>query len=115
MSIQCRSVEIRVSPIVPSVLGLATTGAELAYVRLVQLYVADLRGWRAARALGYRRLITYTLQSESGTSLRAAGWRLVGEAGGGPWNRKGRPRVDLHPTQLKLKWLVGGDRAREVG
>jgi hypothetical protein len=29
---------------------------------------------RAARALGYRRLITYTLASESGTSLRAVGW-----------------------------------------
>jgi hypothetical protein len=27
--------------------------------------------WRAARALGYRRLITYTLPSEGGASLRA--------------------------------------------
>lgn len=60
--------------------------------------------WRAARALGYRKLITYTLKSEEGASLRGAGWRLVGEAGGGSWSRRGRPRVDMHPTQLKLRW-----------
>jgi hypothetical protein len=35
--------------------------------------------WRAAKALGYRRLITYTQDGESGTSLRAAGWRVVAE------------------------------------
>lgn len=60
--------------------------------------------WRAARALGYRRLITYTLQSESGVSLRAAGWTLLGERGGGTWNRRARPRVDLHPLQAKFLW-----------
>lgn len=60
--------------------------------------------WRAAKALGYLRLITYTLPEEGGASLRAAGWRLVGEAGGGSWSRKGRPRVDAHPTQTKLRW-----------
>lgn len=60
--------------------------------------------WRAARALGYRRLVTYTLPEEGGASLRAAGWRLVGEAGGGPWSRKKRPRVDTHPQQVKLRW-----------
>lgn len=32
---------------------------------------------RAAFALGYRRLITYTEASESGASLRAAGWRVI--------------------------------------
>ncbi len=35
--------------------------------------------WRAARALGYRRVITYTLQTESGSSLRGAGWKVVAE------------------------------------
>lgn len=60
--------------------------------------------WRAARAMGYRRLGTYTLPEESGASLRAAGWRCLGEAGGGSWNRPSRPRVDLHPTQAKLRW-----------
>lgn len=60
--------------------------------------------WRAARAIGYRRLITYTLPSEGGASLRAAGWTLIGEAGGGSWSRRERPRVDKHPTQVKLRW-----------
>ena len=35
--------------------------------------------WRAAKALGYRRLITYTQHGESGASLRAAGWRVVAQ------------------------------------
>lgn len=60
--------------------------------------------WRAARALGYRRLITYVLDTEHGTSLLAAGWRLVGAAGGGSWDRKERPRVDTHPTGQKKLW-----------
>lgn len=67
------------------------------------LYAA---AWRAARAMGYRRLVTYILNTESGTSLTAAGWSLVGEAGGGSWSRDGRPRVDKHPTQGKLRFEV---------
>lgn len=65
------------------------------------LYAA---AWRACRALGYRRLITFTLVDEPGTSVRAAGWKLIGERGGGPWSRRSRPRVDLHPQQRKLRW-----------
>lgn len=65
------------------------------------LYAAS---WRAARALGFRRAVTYTLPSEGGASLRAAGWTLIGEAGGGSWSRVDRPRVDDHPTQIKLRW-----------
>lgn len=60
--------------------------------------------WRAARSMGYRRLITYTLKSEPGTSLRAAGWRLIGQTDGGSWSREDRPRVDKHPLQAKLVW-----------
>jgi hypothetical protein len=67
------------------------------------LYAA---AWRASRAMGYRRLVTYILGEESGVSLRAAGWRCVGEAGGGSWSRDARPRVDLHPTQQKLRFEV---------
>lgn len=67
---------------------------------------------RAAFALGYRRLITYTLPSESGASLRAADWKLIGERGGGKWSRENRPRVDTHPLQVKLLWEV---RGRERG
>lgn len=50
--------------------------------------------WRAARALGYARLITYTLPAEAGARLRGAGWRLIGERGGGNWNTPARPRID---------------------
>jgi hypothetical protein len=50
--------------------------------------------WRAAKALGFARLITYTLPQEGGASLRGAGWTLIGERGGGNWNVASRPRVD---------------------
>ena len=38
--------------------------------------------WRVAKTMGYRRMITYTLPQEGGASLRAAGWKLIGERGG---------------------------------
>ena len=47
--------------------------------------------WRAARAMGFRRLITYVLEKETGTSVRAAGWREIGKAGGGSWVRPNQP------------------------
>ena len=61
---------------------------------------------RATFALGFRRLVTYTLPSETGSSLRAAGYRCLGEAGGGSWSCPSRPRVDTHPLQRKLRWDV---------
>ena len=60
--------------------------------------------WRGARALGYRRLVSYTLETEPGTSLRAAGWKMVGEVRGRSWHCPSRPRVDRHPTQNKIRW-----------
>ena len=63
--------------------------------------------WRAARALGYCRLVTYTLPEEGGASLRAAGWIVVGESKGGTWSRRSRPREDKHPTQRKIRWEAG--------
>lgn len=62
--------------------------------------------WRAARAMGYQRLGTYTLASETGVSLRAAGWQVIHKVDGQSWNRESRPRVDKHPTQDKLLWEV---------
>jgi hypothetical protein len=59
---------------------------------------------RAAFALGYRRIGTYTLPCEGGASLRAAGWQLAGERGGGSWSRPARHRQDSHPTQVKWLW-----------
>lgn len=60
--------------------------------------------WRAAKALGYRKLITYTMRSEPGTSLRAAGWKAVAESPGRSWDTPGRPRVDKHPLQPRIRW-----------
>lgn len=60
--------------------------------------------WRAAKALGYTRLITYTLASEPGTSLLAAGWRVVGETRGASWSVPSRPRTDKHPLGQKTIW-----------
>jgi hypothetical protein len=62
--------------------------------------------WRAAKALGYRRLITYTGAHEIGTCLKAAGYRVVYETEGGSWDCPSRPRTDKHPTQPKLLWEV---------
>jgi hypothetical protein len=60
--------------------------------------------WRACRAMGYRRLGTYTLPHEGGASLRAAGWTCVGSTTPKSWNTKSRPRVDNQPLQKKLRW-----------
>lgn len=70
------------------------------------LYAA---AWRAAKALGYRRLITYTLASESGSSLRAAGYRVVAQRRSRPgWDMPGRRRANdstAHGVQRTL-WEV---------
>lgn len=57
---------------------------------------------RATVSLGYKRLITYILDTENGVSLSASGWKLIGMRGGGSWDVPSRPRVDTHPTQRKL-------------
>jgi hypothetical protein len=74
------------------------------------------QAWVVARAIGYRRLVTYTLPSEGGACLRALkqqGWRLVEDKGGQPllfgggsWSREGRPREDAHPLEGKWRWEV---------
>lgn len=62
--------------------------------------------WRVAREMGYRRLITYTLKEEPGTSLKAAGWKTLGTRGGGSWSRAARPRQDKAPLGQKTLWEV---------
>ena len=65
------------------------------------------RCWRVWQAMGGRRLVTYTLQTESGASLRGAGWKIMGETrpAGSGWNRGGRER-DWQPIygQAKFRW-----------
>lgn len=61
---------------------------------------------RACFALGYKRIGTYILKSENGMTLRASGWKLMGEVKGRSWSCKSRPRVDKHPTTDKLFYEV---------
>ncbi len=77
---------------------LCTTGEKNA---CSMLYAAAAR---AARAMGYRKIITYTLDTEPGTSLRAAGWVCAGPAGGKRWTGQRRPATDLYPAQMKLRY-----------
>lgn len=67
--------------------------------------------WRAWRAMGGRRLVTYTLQSESGASLRGAGWRVVAElkprGPGNSWDSKQDHLVRYWKPiygQAKFRW-----------
>jgi len=61
--------------------------------------------WRAARALGYRRLVTYTLSTEPGSSLRGSGWRDVARVKAEKWSRRSRPRADA-PALPRVRWEV---------
>ena len=52
--------------------------------------------WRAAKAIGYVRCITYTQAGEDGASLRAAGFVRVAEIAAAPgWDRPGRKRAEI--------------------
>lgn len=57
---------------------------------------------RAAFALGFKKIGTYILASEPGTSLTATGWRMIGTTPGRSWSVPSRPRVDTHPLQKKM-------------
>ncbi|HEX6984270.1 MAG TPA: XF1762 family protein [Planctomycetaceae bacterium] len=58
----------------------------------------------ACRAMGYRKVITYTLPEEGGASLKAAGFEFGGLAGGGNWNVPTRPREDSDHQRQKHRW-----------
>ena len=68
---------------------------------------------RAAKALGYDRLITYTLLSEPGSSLKASGWTKDAELPGRKsWSCPSRPRVqtdlfgeERRPAGPKVRWV----------
>lgn len=65
--------------------------------------------WRAAKAKGFKRAITFILKEEAGTSLKASNWRYLKDSGGGTWSRPkcGRNRKDKHPTGAKEVWIIG--------
>lgn len=70
---------------------------------------------RAGEAMGFERIQTYVLESEHGTSLKAAGWTCEGEAGGGQWKHTdGKPRRTDQPTEKKQRWAKTLNAARPL-
>lgn len=78
---------------------LCTDGTKNACSKLISAAVA------AGKALGYSRIQTYILESESGVSLRASGFTDEGPAGGGQWKHTdGKPRRTDQPIEPKRRW-----------
>lgn len=59
---------------------------------------------RVAKELGYKKIITYILESESGSSLIASGWMKEADINGHHWNTPSRPRKTTAPTCNKQRW-----------
>lgn len=59
---------------------------------------------RVCQAMGYRKVLTYILADEPGTTLRAAGWTQTAESGGGSWSRPSRGRTDKAPLDQKVRY-----------
>lgn len=70
------------------------------------------RCWRIWQQMGGRRMLTMTLQTESGASLKGAGWRIVGESRSeGAWNRKSKSDGKVREWQPiygqgKFRWEI---------
>lgn len=64
--------------------------------------------WRAAKAMGYARCITYTQADETGASLRAVGWRRVKDLPPrGGWTAPSRPREDIGTADVaRVLWDI---------
>ena len=62
--------------------------------------------WRIAREMGYWRMVTYIVEEESGVSLKASGWKRDGPAGGGNWDKPGRPRKRSDHIGAKWRYSV---------
>ena len=60
---------------------------------------------RIAKELGYKRIITYILEDEPGTSLAASGWKFDGVTKGGCWSCPSRPRTTTAPTVPKKRYV----------
>jgi hypothetical protein len=68
-----------------------------------------------AQELGYAKVITYTLESEMGTSPKAANFVAVAKTKGGSWNTPSRERQDKAPTCRKIRWerRLNGSRKQD--
>lgn len=66
---------------------------------------------KACKAMGFRKIQTYTLPEEGGSSLRASGWVCEGNAGGGQWKHTdGKPRRTDQPISKKMRWVLHFNR-----
>jgi len=71
---------------------------------------------RIARHMGFERILTFTLETELGTSLKAAGWIQTGQTGGGEWGRPSRAREIVAPITPKRRWelILNPSRSKKV-
>lgn len=75
------------------------------------------RAARIAKEMGYCKIITYILETESGSSLKASGWKMEADkVGGSDWNVPSRPR-EVTPIQMsffleKQKYPVNAKKQR---
>ena len=66
--------------------------------------------WRAWRAMGGRKLVTYTLETESGASLRGAGWKIVGQvAPSKGWARKSMSHLNREYQPISGQQKLRGE------
>jgi hypothetical protein len=66
--------------------------------------------WRVWQQMGGKRMITYTLKSESGSTMKAVGWKMIGETdkvkkGKGWTNRPGREWQEVS-DKIKKRWII---------
>ena len=66
-----------------------------------KLYGASVR---IARDMGYKKIITYTLESENGASLKASNFRCVGISGGKEWTGERKREYFVAPKEMKNRW-----------
>ena len=60
---------------------------------------------RASKELGYKKIQTYILEIETGTSLKASGWKMEAITAGGQWKHTdGKERRTDQPTMPKQRW-----------
>jgi len=64
------------------------------------------RARRIAKAMGYCKMISYILESESGVSYSAAGWHKEADTRGHSWNTPSRPRTTVAPVCNKQRWVL---------
>lgn len=66
-----------------------------------KLYGACLR---IAKGMGYKKVITFTLESENGASLKASNFTHAGQAGGIAWTGSRKRNYYVSPEEMKNRW-----------